>query len=121
MMAIGGLFTSVFANRASQLTGAGQAISMPISNGGTGGMFGGLASAPPMPPSQMMQSDIALSRLEAYMELCGDKLEYVHVGKNIETKDPKVSILKLANVGEFVKNVGLKYSENTYYIIREQE
>lgn len=90
-----------------------------ISSGGTGGMFGGIYAAPPPPMS--VESDLKLSKLQQYVEMCDDTLEYVHLGRNMETKDPKISILKLASVGEFIKNVGLKYSDNSYYIIREKE
>jgi hypothetical protein len=62
-----------------------------------------------------------LEQLKGYVELCGDKLEYVHMDKMMETVDSKISVLKLANAGDFIKNVGLRYNEDTYYIIREKE
>lgn len=96
-----------------------------ILNGGAGQTTIGISGVYPIPPT--LQNAIStkahynLNILENYMELCGDKLEVIRLSKTIETKDPKVSMLKLLKEGEFLKNVGLKYDENTYYVIREQE
>jgi hypothetical protein len=103
--------TTTTGTSASSLTGLGAGM-------GIGGVY-------PVPPT--IQTAItnnayqALNTLEQYMELCGDKLEYIRLSNNIETSDPKVSMLKLLKAGEFLKNVGLKYDDNTYYVIREQE
>ena len=96
-----------------------------ILNSGAGQTTIGISGVYPVPPT--IQTTItnnayqALNTLEQYMELCGDKLEYIRLSNNIETSDPKVSMLKLLKSGEFLKNVGLKYDDNTYYVIREQE
>jgi hypothetical protein len=96
-----------------------------ILNSGAGQTTIGISGVYPVPPT--IQTTItnnayqALNTLEQYMELCGDKLEYIRLSNNIETSDPKVSMLKLLKAGEFLKNVGLKYDDNTYYVIREQE
>lgn len=96
-----------------------------ILNSGAGQTTIGISGVYPVPPT--IQTAItnnayqALNTLEQYMELCGDKLEYIRLSNNIETSDPKVSMLKLLKAGEFLKNVGLKYDDNTYYVIREQE
>ena len=109
--------------RITTTNGTTSATPMPthatLSPGGTGNMLGGIYAAPP--PPVWAESDLKLSKLQQYVEMCDDTLEYVHLGRNMETKDPKISILKLASVGEFIKNVGLKYSDNSYYIIREKE
>ena len=115
-MGIGGYINSMLGSP-GMATSISPTQATTISSGVTGGMFGGLAPSPPV----WAESDLKLSKLQQYVEMCDDTLEYVHLGRNMETKDPKISILKLASVGEFVKNVGLRYSDNTYYIIREKE
>lgn len=117
-MGIGGYINSMLGSP-GLATSISPTQATTISSGGTTGMFGGLHAAPPMP--HQMERDMHLQNLERYVEMCGDTLEYVRLGKNTETKDPKISILKLASEGEFIKNVGFKYSNNTYYIIREKE
>jgi hypothetical protein len=125
MMAIGGFFSNILGGAgtsSSSLSGAGQAISMytsPLS----------IAPAPNMSvsgvhlanTSEELETLRKLECLKNYVEICGDTLEYIHLDKMIETKDPKVSMLKLATDGEFIKNVGLKISPTVYYVIREKE
>lgn len=120
MGGLGNMISNMFWSSSTQAPRPIQSSKLTITPGGTTNMLGGSIYAPP-PPAMHSMSDLNLSRLEGYVEMCGDTLEYIRVSKNIETKDPKISILKLATDGEFIKNVGLKYNENTYYIIREKE
>jgi hypothetical protein len=137
MGGIGNYMASIFGGmgggKTTTTNGTTSATPMPthaiLSPGGTGSMLGGL-TAPPYYTTTGTQSgysskDIELQQklenLKGYVSMCGDTLEYVYMDKMMETKDPKISVLKLATDGEFIKNVGLKFNEKTYYIIREKE
>ena len=69
---------------------------------------------------EMYRIDQDVYRLERYAELCGDTVERVEVPKDTETNDVKVAILKAADIGKYVKNVGIKLTEERFLVYREQ-
>ena len=60
-----------------------------------------------------------LEALTRYAELVDAKLEHIYLPDNVTTNHPKVSILKLMQDGEVVKDVGLRYDANNFYVFKE--
>ena len=81
-----------------------------------GGNMGALSGRP-----QMYQIDEDMYKLQRYAELCGDTIEVVDLPVGKETDDVKIALLKAAEVGKVVKNVGMKLSDTRFAVYREQE
>lgn len=79
--------------------------------------MGALSNKPP----QMFQIDEDMYKLQRYAELCGDTIEVVDLPVGKETDDVKIALLKAAEVGKVVKNVGMKLSDTRFAVYREQE
>lgn len=60
-----------------------------------------------------------LEALTRYAELVDAKVEHIYLPDNVTTNHPKVSILKLMQDGEVVKDVGLRYDANNFYVFKE--
>lgn len=71
--------------------------------------------------STSMQAAYVLSALQAYAALIGSEIHHVSLAGDMETNDPKVSVLKLAEVNEVVDGVGVRTSKYDYYVIRKKE
>lgn len=54
-----------------------------------------------------------------YAEEIGWEITHHHVPVGMTSDDPKIAMLKLVNVGEVLKDVGVRTSDNDYYIMRE--
>lgn len=81
-----------------------------------GGNMGALSNRPP----QMFQIDEDMYKLQRYAELCGDTIEVVDLPVGKETDDVKIALLKAAEVGKVVKNVGMKLSDTRFAVYREE-
>lgn len=95
-------------------SGAGQywAPNTGAGSKGVGGIIG--------PQGMVYQIDEDIAKLQRYAEMCGDDVEMVDLPEGKETDDVKVAILKAADVGKLVKNVGIKVSDTRFAVYREQ-
>lgn len=82
----------------------------------TGGLMGTHMSGTP----EMYRIDQEVYKLTNYAEMCGDTVEMVDLPIGEETDDVKVAILKAADAGKYVKNVGIKIADNRFAVYREQ-
>lgn len=62
-----------------------------------------------------------IDTLKGYATLTGSEVEHVHLPEGVATNDPLVSILKLSNVNEVVKDVGVRTSPTDFYVIRSKD
>ena len=69
---------------------------------------------------EMYRIDQEVYKLTNYAEMCGDTVEMVDLLIGEETDDVKVAILKAADAGKYVKNVGIKIADNRFAVYREQ-
>lgn len=58
--------------------------------------------------------------LEKYCEYVGWKLENTQIPKDAVMNDPKIAILMITPTGDIVKDVGIRISEEQFYVMREQ-
>lgn len=58
-------------------------------------------------------------KLQRYAELCGDTVETIDLAEGETTDDVKIAILKAADIGKVVKNVGIKISDTRFAVYRE--
>jgi len=54
-----------------------------------------------------------------YAEAIGWDLTHHYLPVGMTSDDPKIAMLKLTNVGEVLKDVGVRTSDTDYYIMRE--
>lgn len=69
---------------------------------------------------EMYRIDQEVYKLTNYAEMCGDSVEMVELPEGTETEDVKVAILKAAEAGKYVKNVGIKINDERFAVYREQ-
>jgi hypothetical protein len=54
-----------------------------------------------------------------YADAIGWDLTHHYLPVGMASDDPKIAMLKLVNVGEILKDVGVRTSDTDYYIMRE--
>jgi hypothetical protein len=82
-------------------------------------MQGGLMGAGMAGRPEMFRIDQDVYKLERYAELCGDTVETIDLAEGETTHDVKIAILKAADMGKLVKNVGIKISDTRFAVYRE--
>lgn len=92
-----------------------QAGSILAVNGGAGQSYwGSLGQASnPFPDQSIVYT------LMNYAQAIGWQLSHHHLPVGVTSDDPKISLLKLATIGEIVKDVGVRTSDTDFYIMRE--
>ncbi len=58
--------------------------------------------------------------LEKYCEYVGWKLENAQIPKDAIIDDEKIALLMITPMGDIVKDVGIRISEEQFYVMREQ-
>jgi hypothetical protein len=92
-----------------------QAGSIIAVNGGTGQNYWAAAQAQSMTSSNQDK----MYTVKNYAEAIGWDLTHHHLPVGMTSDDPKIAMLKLTNVGEVLKDVGVRTSDTDYYIMRE--
>lgn len=64
--------------------------------------------------------DEKVYKLERYAELSGDTIQRIVLEEGEPCTDLKIIMLKASNVGELVKDVGMKLSEHKFAVYREK-
>lgn len=57
--------------------------------------------------------------VKQYADAIGWDLTHHHLPVGMTSDDPKIAILKIATIGEVIKDVGVRASETDYYVMRE--
>lgn len=57
--------------------------------------------------------------VKQYADAIGWDLTHHHLPVGMTSDDPKIAMLKLTNVGEVLKDVGVRTSDTDYYVMRE--
>lgn len=60
-----------------------------------------------------------LQSLSSYANVIGWELTHHHIPAGVTSDDPKIAMLKLVDVGEVLKDVGIRTSITDYYVMRE--
>jgi hypothetical protein len=81
---------------------------------------GGLMGSGMSGITEVYRIDQEIHKLTSYAEMCGDTVEKVDLPIGEETDDVKVAILKAADVGKYIKNVGIKINDERFAVYREQ-
>ena len=58
--------------------------------------------------------------LEKYCEYVGWKLENAQIPKDAIIDDEKIALLMITPMGDIVKDVGIRITEEQFYVMREQ-
>jgi len=121
------VYTRPAPNGTIYVTSTGTSVS-PLQNaqGGLGLSGGqqamkGMARAYNGVSSTSMQAAYVVNAIRTYLDLTGYELHHVSLAGDIETNDPKVSVLKLAEANEVVEGVGVRTGKYDYYVIRKKE
>ena len=70
----------------------------------------------PLKTQEMFEKIMVLQR---YCEFIGWKCEEIHINADDVIDDAKLGLLKIATAGDIVPNVGLRVSEEEFYVMRE--
>jgi hypothetical protein len=74
-----------------------------------------------VPPKGLMSDlDESLYRMTNYAEMCGDKVELVDLEGGKECDDLKVILLKASRTGQYIKDTGIKISDDKFAVYREE-
>lgn len=60
-----------------------------------------------------------ISVLNRYCEFIGWKCDEVHINADDVIDDAKIGLLKIATAGDIIHEVGLRVSEEEFYVMRE--
>jgi hypothetical protein len=92
-----------------------QAGSIVAVNGGAGQNYWSTAQA----NSAFSAHQDKMYTLKNYADAIGWDLTHHHLPVGMTSDDPKIAMLKLINVGEVLKDVGVRTSDTDYYVMRE--
>lgn len=81
---------------------------------GVAGPWGG---APRIPQEFWRKVD----KLREYCEMVGWELEEIHLGKDDVIDDASIGILKIATAGDVVDGVGIRVSDEEFYVVRKPQ
>lgn len=70
-------------------------------------------------PSKSSELLLKIAKLQQYSELIGWNLEEIHINADDVINDDKIGILKIAPIGEVVHEVGMRASEEEFYVMRQ--
>lgn len=60
-----------------------------------------------------------ISGIHAYAKLIGWAVDHVYLPNGVDSNDPKVAVLKLTNINEVIKDVGVRVSNEHFYVMRD--
>jgi hypothetical protein len=92
--------------------------SMASLQGGTGTITLATGTAG-QPHWQTSVSYDPISGITAYAKMIGWAVDHVYLPNGVDSNDPKVAILKLTNINEVIKDVGVRVSNEHYYVMRD--
>jgi hypothetical protein len=64
---------------------------------------------------------VKLASLRNYTEAIGWTLVEIQINEDYVLDNPKLGLLKLTNVGDIVHEVGLKASDELFYVMQQPE
>lgn len=70
----------------------------------------------PLKTQEMFEKIMVLKR---YCEFIGWKCDEVHINADDVIDDAKIGLLKIATAGDIIHEVGLRVSEEEFYVMRE--
>lgn len=60
-----------------------------------------------------------ITGITAYAKMIGWTVDHVYLPKGVDSNDPKVAVLKLTNINEVIKDVGVRVSDEHFYVMRD--
>lgn len=70
-------------------------------------------------PLKTLEMSEKIGVLKRYCEFIGWACEELHLNADDVIDDAKLGLLKIATAGDIVHNVGLRVSEEEFYVMRE--
>lgn len=61
----------------------------------------------------------AMYTVKNYADAIGWSLTHHHLPSGVTSDDPKIAILKIASIGQVLKDVGVRTSDTDFYIMRD--
>lgn len=64
---------------------------------------------------------IKVQKVRVYCDMVGWELEEVHINADDIIDDASIGLLKIANVGDVIDGIGIRVSDEEYYVIRKPQ
>lgn len=61
----------------------------------------------------------AMYTVKNYADAIGWSLTHHHLPAGVTSDDPKIAILKIASIGQVLKDVGVRTSDTDFYVMRD--